>query len=156
MTRFWQIAPKLGRFAAVGLSGTIVNLGVLWLLATAGMPRLLAALIATEISIINNFIWNDAWTFKAQARQNSRSSRNRFLRFQLVASFTAILTLGLFAFFSDGLHLYYLLAQFIAIGIATLINFVANSRLTWGAQPVMELSSPFATSQTMAIQESQE
>jgi dolichol-phosphate mannosyltransferase len=159
MTRLKQFAPKFGRFALVGLSGTLVNLALLWLLASAGMPRLLAALVATELSIINNFVWNDAWTFGQQASQRSRLAR--FLRFQCIASFTAVLTLGLFALFSDYLHIYYLLAQFIAIGVATLLNFVANSRLTWGEQAALDFELPFqpasfAIPPTLAIKEVEE
>lgn len=124
-----QIAPTFGRFLVVGLSGTVVNLAALWFLVQAGLAPFGAALIATEISIINNFVWNDCWTFR-KADFNS-TFLSRFWRFQLVASLTAALTLGLFALLHNGWQLHYLLAQFIAIGLATIINFGINSKLTW-------------------------
>lgn len=129
MRYLFKIAPVFGRFLAVGLSGTLVNLAVLWLLVNLGLPHFPAAVIATEVSIINNFIWNDYWTFRAVRSQSSLISR--FGRFQVVTALTAVLTLGLFALLSNNLRMYYLLAQLIAIGIATLVNFAINSQVTW-------------------------
>ncbi len=132
MTNLKRIAPTFGRFLTVGLSGTIVNLGLLWFLANLGMDHLLAALLATEFSIINNFFWNDRWTFKQEVVGQHRSPLVRFLRFQAVASITAVMTLGLFSLFNQGLKVHYLLSQFCAIGFATLVNFSINGWLTWG------------------------
>lgn len=131
MRRIRTIFPTFSRFLAVGLSGTIVNLALLWLLVNLGMDHLLAALVATEVSILNNFFWNDRWTFRSDNGQEG-SKLVRFFRFQAVASVTAVLTLGLFSLFHQVWQMYYLLAQFWAIAIATMINFSVNSWLTWG------------------------
>ncbi len=137
MSKVLHLAPAFGRFLIVGLSGTLVNLAVLAMLVTLGLPQLLAAVIATEVSIINNFFWNDSWTFKAN-RQHSWLGR--YIRFQIVASITATLTLGLFAMFTGLWHLHYLLAQFGAIGISTLINFVVNTELTWNKRSAVNFA----------------
>ncbi len=132
MTQLGRIAPAFGRFLIVGLSGTLVNLSALWLLVNAGLPQLLAALLATELSIISNFVWNDCWTFKKfQFQPQPYSLLARFARFQVVTSLTAVLTLGLFVFLSQVGGLHYLVAQAIAIGLATILNFMLNSKLTW-------------------------
>jgi dolichol-phosphate mannosyltransferase len=131
MSSLKRIVPTFGRFLAVGLSGTIVNLVLLWFLVNLGMDHFLAALLATEFSIINNFFWNDQWTFKQESGRH-HSILVRFLRFQAVASITAVMTLGLFSLFYQGLQIHYLLAQFCAIGSATLVNFSINGWLTWG------------------------
>lgn len=63
------------KFVTVGLSGVIVNLGSLWLLVTFyNFPELYSAILSIELSIINNFILNDFWTFK------DRRSGNFFYR----------------------------------------------------------------------------
>ena len=54
------------RFAVVGLSGVIVDMGLLFLLSDPtmlgwGLTR--SKLLAAEAAIINNFLWNDVWTF---------------------------------------------------------------------------------------------
>lgn len=126
-----SIAPIFGKFLMVGLSGTVVNLAFLWLFVQMGLNHLVADVLATEISIINNFVWNELFTFRKQSTTEKTALWSRFLRFQCVTSITALLTLGLFSLFI-ALHIFYLLAQFIAIGISTMINFGANSWLTWG------------------------
>lgn len=126
------IAPIFGKFLMVGLSGTVVNLGLLWFLVQLGLNHLVADVLATEVSIINNFIWNELFTFRKQATNEKTALWSRFLRFQCVTSITALLTLGLFSLFFVALHIFYLLAQAAAIGISTIINFCANSWLTWG------------------------
>jgi dolichol-phosphate mannosyltransferase len=123
--------PVFGRFLIVGLLGTLVNLAVLWLLVEAGLPQLLASALATEAAIISNFIWNDRWTFGANLTHHRISLPVRFARFQGVTIVTALLTLGLFALFNRVAHLPYLLAQFVAIGITTIANYMINSRFTW-------------------------
>lgn len=130
MKRWKHLVSAFGRFLLVGLSGTLVNLAVLWELVSLGLPQLAAALVATEISIINNFLWNDLWTFRIVGVP--RTSRwGRFARFQSVTTLTALLTLGIFAFLSTYWHFHYLLAQACAIGVATITNFALNTRVTW-------------------------
>jgi dolichol-phosphate mannosyltransferase len=130
MKRWKHLASAFGRFLLVGFSGTLVNLAVLWELVTLGLPQLAAAIIATEVSIINNFLWNDLWTFRVVGVP--RTSRLvRFARFQIVTTLTALLTLGIFAFLSTYGHFHYLLAQAGAIGLATVTNFALNTRVTW-------------------------
>src|SRR4051794_865111 len=102
MTTLKRIAPTFGRFMAGGFSGTLVNLGLLFVLASLGMDHFLAALLATELSIINNFFWNDLWTFKKEMGRDC-SRLMRFVRFQAFASITAVMTLGLFSLFNQGL-----------------------------------------------------
>ncbi len=54
------------RFAIVGSSGVVIDMGLLYLLSDPhtlawGLTR--SKLIASEAAIINNFLWNDLWTF---------------------------------------------------------------------------------------------
>ncbi len=138
MRRLIGLAPILGRFLLVGLSGTVVNLAVLAGLVTVGLPTLLAAVIATEVSILTNFICNDLWTFRPKGDEGMArlSLRQRFGRFQVIAGLGAFLTIGLFGLLHNGVGLHYLVAQTLAIGLTTLVNFAANLRLTWRVGPV--------------------
>jgi dolichol-phosphate mannosyltransferase len=130
MKRWKHLAAAFGRFLLVGLSGTLVNLAVLWELVNLGLPQSVASLVAIELSIINNFLWNDLWTFQA-SRVSQTSRLVRFARFQTVTTLTALLTFGIFAFLSTFWHFHYLLAQAGAIGVATITNFALNLRITW-------------------------
>ena len=52
------------RFALVGASGTLVNLGVFTGVLHTGLNKYVASALAIEISIIWNFFLNNYWTFK--------------------------------------------------------------------------------------------
>lgn len=52
------------RFALVGASGTVVNLGVFSAALHANLNKFVASPLAIEVSIIWNFLLNNYWTFK--------------------------------------------------------------------------------------------
>jgi len=151
--KFKNLFLTFGRFLGVGLSGIAVNLAVLWVFVSAAVVPFLASLLATEISIIWNFFLHDYWTFKEKGRDASRASLSaifsRFIRFQLVSSLGAGLSIGLFVLFNSGLHLFYVLAQIGAIGLTTIVNFTLNAWLTWewfkgsspGYMPIEQLAA---------------
>lgn len=59
------IMPDYYKFAVVGASGVLVNLGVVWFLSyILLMQHFIASIIGIETSLISNFIWNDLWTFR--------------------------------------------------------------------------------------------
>jgi dolichol-phosphate mannosyltransferase len=135
-----QFFYTFGRFLGVGLSGVGVNLLVLWLLVfiQPALLPLVAAVLATEVSIIWNFLLHDFWTFKPKEVPSRPGSKkrlfifSRFIRFQLISAVGAVLSLCLFWLFNTGWHFYYLLAQLFAIGLTTLFNFFFNAYFTWG------------------------
>jgi len=66
-----NLSPYIVRFAVVGALGTVVNLSVLAILRyLLGLIHELSAAIAIEVSIINNFILNDLWTFRDRRKGN--------------------------------------------------------------------------------------
>jgi len=54
------------KFCFVGLSGVFVNLLVFSLLIYYGLNKYIASPIAIEISILSNFVLNNAWTFSGR------------------------------------------------------------------------------------------
>jgi putative flippase GtrA len=54
---------RLLRFAVVGALGTILNEGV-FVLSSEAVPLAISLALAIEVSIVFNFILNDAWTFR--------------------------------------------------------------------------------------------
>lgn len=75
------------KFAIVGASGVVVNLGALAVLSALGMRSSVASALAIELSIISNFIVNDRWTF---AGQHLHALPSRALRFQLISLVGAV------------------------------------------------------------------
>ncbi|EDX83737.1 GtrA-like protein [Synechococcus sp. PCC 7335] len=144
---------RLLQFGIVGFSGVFVDLIVFYLLRTEiGMTRSLSILLSIEAAIINNFFWNDAWTFAdiAQQQKGWPARLQRFLKFHSVCLIGAVLqylliegflllpfaqqipalvsqvAVGKWASAADEY-----VAKVIAITLVTLWNFWLNLRLSW-------------------------
>ena len=92
----------MGRYGLVGLSGVLVNLGLLWVLTRwlpVGNPNAASA-VAIEGSILWNFWLHDRWTFHDRVEATVRVW-SRVLRFHTVAAFGAFLQWATFAGFND-------------------------------------------------------
>lgn len=124
------------RFCVVGFSGVFVDMGFLYLLSdpsTLGWGLTRSKLIAAELAIINNFLWNDAWTFgDVTPDQRSQSAKlRRFLKFNLICGAGLALNVVLLNVMFNSLGINRYLANAIAIGLVTVWNFALNSRLAW-------------------------
>lgn len=121
---------RFARFGVVGISGVLVNTGVLWALVTlCGLHHLIAAAISSEVSIVTNFVLNDHWTFGNHAAEISYLRRGA--HYNAVALCGMVLSLGVLAVLVDVFGLYYLVANLIAIGASTVSNYLLNTRFTW-------------------------
>ncbi len=119
---------KLGKFLVVGGTGMGVNSAALFLLyQMLSLPLVLASVLATELSIVSNFILNNRWTFGCRW-----PTWGRFFRFNLVAfGGLLIATLTLWGLVTL-LRLPYLFANLLGVLLATSWNFVVNVFWTWG------------------------
>ena len=120
------------KFCAVGLSGVLVNMGLLWLLTeVAGLFYLLSAAISIETSIISNFLLNDYFTFPDRRSPRAKSFLNRLLKFNLVSLAGLGLNMGVLWLLTEVFGLYYLLSNLCGIAVATLWNYLVNTWWTW-------------------------
>src|SRR5436305_478658 len=87
---------QLVRFAAVGASGYVVNLGVFAACVhILGIDYRISAVIAFVVSVLNNFWWNRHWTFDAK-HQSAMHQGARFFTVSLVAfGFTYVVLVAL-------------------------------------------------------------
>ncbi|MBD2597967.1 glycosyltransferase [Nostoc spongiaeforme FACHB-130] len=124
------------RFGLVGLSGVFVDMAILYLLSdpsTLALPLTRSKIIAGEIAIFNNFLWNDAWTFAdvSMQQQEWHHRIKRFLKFNLVClAGLGINVLVLNLVFNLVIPNRYI-ANLIAIAVATIWNFWVNLKLSW-------------------------
>ncbi|NCO75766.1 MAG: glycosyltransferase [Cyanobacteria bacterium] len=131
----WQI-NRFIRFGVVGLSGVFVDMTFLYLLSdpsTLALPLTRSKIIAAELAIINNFLWNDAWTFKdiSQKQPGKRQKIKRFIKFNLVCLAGLILNVLLLNFFFNVFGLNRYLANLLAIAFVTIWNYWLNLKLSW-------------------------
>lgn len=127
-----QSSPrKVVRFTKVGLVGSVVNLGVLYFLKTySPVSLVVCSLIAIEISIISNFIFHNLYTFK-----NTNAKKPiavRMFRYNAASVLTALLTVLVFHLLVSYLNIFYLSAQFIAICVSFVANYLISNRFVWG------------------------
>lgn len=121
---------RFARFVLVGLSGVAVNTACLvFLHEAAGLEPVVAAAIATEAAILNNFLLNDRWTFR------DCGSRAPWLRRAwcyncvcLGGLLIAVLTLTALTY---GFGTPYVLANLLGAAVATGWNYGVNYRFTW-------------------------
>ena len=124
------------RFGAVGFTGVFVDMTVLYLLhdpSTLGWALTRSKIISAEVAIINNFLWNDAWTFGDMSSQQ-RGWRKRFkrlLKFNVICLMGLVLNVLLLNILFNVFHVHYQLANLMAIAIVTFWNFWINMKLNW-------------------------
>jgi dolichol-phosphate mannosyltransferase len=121
------------KFLIVGISGIVVNEGLLWLLKeNTGMPLLVASAIAIETSIITNFIFNDYFTFRDRRERSVNSSAGRFFKFNLVSLAGLAINLSiLWLLTTYAGEQYYLIWNLFGIACATMWNYLLNLWWTW-------------------------
>ena len=120
------------KFCVVGLSGVLVNMGLLWLLTEfAGFPYLISAGFSIESSIISNFVLNDYFTFADRRSPKAKSFLNRLLKFNLVSLAGLAINIGVLWLLTEVFGVYYLLSNLCGIAVATLWNYLINTWWTW-------------------------
>ena len=125
------------RFAVVGASGTIVNLGVFSVALHANLNKYVASPLAIEVSIVWNFLLNNYWTFKE--RRTRDRTRIKGLKFNLVSlaslgvSFTTFIAMSLFF-----PRVSPQIDQLVGIVPAVLVNYFLNSYWTFRSHPEPE------------------
>ncbi len=121
------------RFAVVGFSGVIVDLGTFYLFHNSlDLVLTSSAMLSTEIAIINNFLWNDLWTFSDVSFQQKTSQKfQRFVKFNLICLvgiiFNSLIVNLLFYQFQVNEYI----AKLVAIACVTLWNFWLNIKMNW-------------------------
>ncbi|TAF11367.1 MAG: glycosyltransferase family 2 protein [Nostocales cyanobacterium] len=122
------------RFGAVGFSGVFVDLTVFHLMRTVinlGLTR--STILSAEVAILNNFLWNDLWTFGDISRKQigNRQRFQRFLKFNMVCLAGIIIQTLVVNFLFNSLGMNQYLAKLVAIAVATIWNFWVNLKLSW-------------------------
>jgi dolichol-phosphate mannosyltransferase len=114
---------QLLRFAVVGASGAVVNLGVYAIVAgPLGLDYRVAAIVGFAVAVVNNFALNRLWTFR-EAQGHTGFQAARFVAVSLAGLVVNLLVLHVLV---DGLGTNELLAQAAAIAAATPMSFVGN------------------------------
>jgi putative flippase GtrA len=130
------------KFGTVGVSGIVVNQGVLYLVqehvfnvsqvvgAVNWWQLNIALTAAIFFATLNNFFWNRLWTWKDRVEHQHRPWLVQFGQYTLACG----VSIALQFVFTNLLapHVYYMIANFIAIGVTSVLNFLLNDIWTFG------------------------
>jgi dolichol-phosphate mannosyltransferase len=133
-------ASRFIRFCVVGCTGLAIDMTLLYVFSD---PRMLgwgltrSKILAAETALLNNFIWNDLWTFGAVSRHQStiRQRIRRFFKFNVICSLGIFFNVVILNIEFNWLHMNRYLANLIAIGIVSMWNYNSNKKFSWRVAP---------------------
>ena len=132
---------RFGQFVSVGVVGAISDNTVLAVLGLAfGVSDMWAKAAGVETAILVMFLVNEHWTFAGQGDTDRRSFAKRLGKSHLVRSGGVAVQLAIYWLLTQwltvellvaGTDLWFIAASPLAIGVAMLVNYVAESVFTW-------------------------
>jgi dolichol-phosphate mannosyltransferase len=134
--KFQQKFPitRFLRFGVVGFSGLAVDLSVFYILRDViGLGLTRSTMLSAEVAIINNFLWNDIWTFRDISRwqKGGKARLMRLLKFNVICLAGLILQTLIVNLLFNVLGINQYLSKLIAIAVVVAWNFWVNLKLSW-------------------------
>ena len=136
----WLVKQRFAKFGAVGFAGTIVNVGVLYIadkvvyrgVESPDIRANLALVTGIFIATVHNFLWNRAWTWGDRKVHGRASIIVQFFQYCMSCS----LAIALQILFTNvlGRYMFLELANFVAIGISAVLNYLINHTWTFRAR----------------------
>ncbi|MFW5914435.1 MAG: GtrA family protein [Thermoplasmatota archaeon] len=133
----WRLGWRSGeflrffKFCAVGGLGTVVNLLVLFLLASMGLFYLAAGIVAIEAGLLVNFFSNKVWTFKDKRVSGVKAVLRALGKDHMVRLGGVLLNIAVLWTLTDLAGIYYMISQVLGIAASTLWNYGGNKLWTW-------------------------
>jgi putative flippase GtrA len=144
LLEYRTLPRRLGRFLAVGVAGTLVDVGLFALLQGGfGLPALLANTLSYSAGIVNNYVWHRNWTYADRPRKPVRVQAAQFVLIRasalLLNDAVVVLLAPVFTPWLGSLA-GALLAKAGATAIGLAWNFLADQFWAFRAQPKETLS----------------
>lgn len=115
------------KYMAVGLSSTVIDFGILFILTDFFYVHyLVSATIAFILAASYNYFLNRSWTFRSNGKK-----RKQLPVFFIIATLGILLNNNVMYFSVEQLGLWYIYGKIIATGIVTFWNFFGNKYLTF-------------------------
>lgn len=120
------VARQFVKYAVVGGSNTAVDFLVYTTIVLLGGWYVAAKVVAAGAGMLNGYVHNRRWTFRAGAFR-----LRTLLRYAFVAVAGLALNLGLLVLLVEALHVHKILAQALVLPFVACVTFVANRRWTF-------------------------
>lgn len=121
------------KFGTVGFAGYLVNASTLWLFTKWNFPGPLAWAFSTELAVINNFIFNNIWTFKEEKITGLRRILNKFFQFNLTSAGALVIqtAVGSLSDFVFGPEYRQIALPFIIVFLVLPYNYFMYNAVIW-------------------------
>ena len=131
------------RYVFVGGVSFLVDAGVLWLFARAGIHYLLAACFGFIAGLCCNFLLSRALVFRAQTPRVGRALE--FFGYAVIGLIGLGLTEALLYVFTETVHLHYMLSKVVASAVVLFWNFLARKFLLYRSEKADASAAPNST-----------
>lgn len=124
---------KFIKFGIVGFTGFTINFIFLRIFRNLNFGEFLAWLFSTEMAIINNFTFNNIWTFKEQRISGIKNTLIKFLQFNLTSVGALIIqsTIGPLGVKLLGQQYDALVLAFVVVFLVVPFNYVMYNVFIW-------------------------
>ena len=130
----WQLAllrfGRMSGYAVIGALGAVLNVLIVWALTSWGVDYLLAAVIATEVTIIGNFVLQEVWVF----RDLRREAGGLGYRFGVAFAFNnaeAVVRIPIVYLMVSAGHFTVVIATIISLAVAFIARFTFQSLVVY-------------------------
>lgn len=120
--KFVALFKQFFKFSIVGISNTLISLGIYYLLVYLGVHYIIANIVGFIISVINAFYWNSKYVFPKGVKNRKKS----FIKCFVAYGFTFLLGTLLLYLMVDIIGISDKIAPIINLCITVPINFILN------------------------------
>ncbi|HWI32101.1 MAG TPA: glycosyltransferase [Microbacterium sp.] len=121
---------RMSAFALVGGFGALLNLAIMWALIQLTAPYIWAAVFASEITIITNFLMLEFLVFR-DLRSSSGLMRHRFLKSFTFNNLEALIRIPLIYVLVEAAHIPSVLAAAVTLVVAFIVRFVFHALVVY-------------------------
>jgi dolichol-phosphate mannosyltransferase len=124
---------RLIKMSVVGGVGFIINFALLRVFRGIGLPEILAWFLSTEAAIINNYIFNNLWTFSEKKIAGFKNTIIKFVQFNLTSAGALIIQsiFGPLGVRLIGVKYDFLVLAFIVLFMVLPYNYLMYNLFIW-------------------------
>jgi len=121
------------KFALVGIIGIVVNQVALYALTDGlGIYYLFSAILASQLSTLNNFVLTELWVFRG--REQHSHVLFRYVVFNLLNIATLVIRVPVLFLLTDLFGVHYLISNLVAIGLTFGVRYAVADNWIWAGR----------------------
>lgn len=121
---------KMSMFAVIGGVGALANLVIMWVLQHFGMNYILAAVIASVLTIVGNFVLQERYVFQ-DMKHEANGVWSRFAKSFAFNGAEAVIRIPIIALMVNTWHIIPVLAAAITLVAAFIVRFLFHSLVVY-------------------------